>query len=155
MKTGFIKKFIDYVRGNGNVTYTPVVVGNNTCDVEVMKKIKNQLSDKGVRLNKIRFVSSASFNYDFDKNEIDPTYVVMIPSVDNAPTVEIGKPDNVVRVFVGEFMVDDNYAFLREAVKNTKKGIVINIDTGLDGRVLRLIDLDDVEIEVEENCQIL
>ena len=155
MKTGFIKKFIDYVRGNGNVTYSPVLV-NNACNADTVKKFRNLLSDNGVNLNKVRFVTGASFSYDIDKNEINPTYVVMMPSVEEAPIIEIGRPNNIIRVFLGNYIVEDNYGFLREATKNTKKGIVINTNHGLDGRVLNLIDLDEIESSPpEENCQIL
>jgi hypothetical protein len=154
MKTGFIKKFIDYVRGSGNVTYSPVLV-NNTCNADTVKKFRNLLSDNGVNLNKVRFVTGASFSYDIDKNEINPTYVVMMPSVKGAPIIEIGRPDNVIRLFLADYIVEDNYSFLREAAKNTKKGIVLNTNYPLNGRVLNLIDLDGVEVEVEESQKIL
>lgn len=169
----FLKRFFDFVKRNGDVEYTAVTIGDDFRDgfEKLVKKNRNLLSDHGVNINKVRFIFTPSFTYDTDKNKINPTFVAMLPSKSNAPIIEIGKPENVVSDTVVNYKVDDNYDFIKELVKNSKRGIVIyiiehqdavkddgtlfNYEFGVDSEVLRLRDLDELHIETEESELIL
>lgn len=166
----FLKRFFEFVKGNGDIEYASIAVGNDFSDgfEELVKKNRNLLSDHGINLNKIRFVYVPVFSYDTDKNIINPNFVVMLPSKKNAPIIEIGKPSNVVKVSINSHSVMDNYEFIKHLVKKTKKGIVIYIkkmdnaidfegnsfsyEYSVDGDVLKLVDLDTVGIEIIEDC---
>lgn len=144
----------------------------------LIKKNRDLLSLNGIDLNKIRFVFVPSFQYDIDADIIDPNYIVMIPTNKNglfnkkSSIIEINKPKNVVTVQVQTHKKNNNYIFLKELVKKTKRGIVIYIiehqdavdskgnlfdyEFDVDHEYLRLRDLDDVIPElVEETKQIL
>ena len=131
----------------------------------------------GVSTHKIRFVFSPVFTYVTDKNVVNPEYTTYIPirkdgkfRKDDA-VIELNKPANIVTISVLPYKVEDNYEFLNELVKQSKKGIVIFIHEPethkdfngeereygftVDSEVLRLYNLDEVEVPTEESCQIL
>jgi len=96
---------------------------------------QNLLLDHGVPIGKIRFVFGRQFTYDVDKNAINPSYYAFFPINGNnglfakdVPVIEIGKPDNLVTVIVGNYQMADNYAFLKETLKKSKRGIAIMIN---------------------------
>lgn len=133
-----------------------------------------------VPLKKIRFVFQPNFSYDVIKDRINPPYDVFIPLQKNgsglfdntAPVIELGKPEKLMMVGVNNYKVQDNYAFIKELAKNTKRGIAIflvdemvdnfgnltnekiHYYSSVDAEILRLIDLDEAvavhEVEVVE-----
>jgi len=132
----------------------------------LIKRNRELLSHNQVPLNKIRFVLNPMFSYDIDKNEINPKYEVMIPLRTDgsglfdkdAPIIEIGKPDKIMSVCVNSYRVDDNYKFIKETLKKSKRGIAIFImdemcvnmngttepyHSSVDSEVIRFINLDD------------
>jgi len=81
------------------------------------------------------------------------------------PIVEINKPKNIMGISVRSYSFDDNFAFIREIVKSTKKGIVIMLGDqeegktinpdyffGVDTAELRMVMLDN-EIEIYNNLK--
>jgi hypothetical protein len=115
-----------------------------------------------VPLDKIRFVFNPCFTYDADKNIVNPKYEIFIPLrkdgsglFDNkAPVIEFNKPEKLMMVSVSNYKVDDNYDFIKQMVKKSKRGVVIFIadDTtflnepyhySVDTEVIRLINLDE------------
>lgn len=132
---------------------------------DLINKNRQLLLDNQVPINKIRFVFQPSFEYDVDKNIINPKYDTMIP-IDGGtgkvkmgqPEINIGRPENLIYVPVITYKVDDNYAFIKHMVKKTKRGIAIFIvdemitnlkgekehyHSSVDCEVIRLINLDD------------
>jgi hypothetical protein len=130
----------------------------------LIKKNQNLLSEHGVPINKVRFVFQPQFNYDVDKNVINPVYHAFFPIsgesglfVKDEPVIEIGKPDNLMMVVVGNYKFDDNYAYLKETLKRCKIGVVIMINDeiiptisgpevykfSVDDEVIRFAVLDD------------
>jgi len=143
-----------------------------------LKKNKDLLSLNGINLNKIRFVNLPTFNYDVENNVVNPKFTMMIPLRKNgsklfdnkSPVIEIDKPKNLIRGDVNCYRVDDNYGFIKELVKKSKRGIVIYIEEphehihfitrksslceqGVDSDILRLIDLDEISVEVIEDYE--
>ena len=169
----FLKRFFEYVKGNGGVEYTAVTIGNDFSEgyEKLVKKNRNLLSDHGINLNKVRFVYTPTFFYDVEKNIINPSFTAMLPSKKSAPIIEIGKPKNVVEVKVAMYHSSDNYGFMKDLAKNSKKGIVIyikrfedaikddgtkfTVEEGVAEPFVKLVDLDDVTVEIEETEQIL
>jgi len=139
--------------------YKRMTVGGNACaNLKEFEEINRKtLRLNGVNTNKIRFVSTPVFGYDVDDNVINPQYDVCIPLNGKGEVIEINKPKNFATVIVNTYKVEDNYEFLAELVKNTKKGIVICIDTRfrIETDTLRLRDLDEITIEPEESQEIL
>ena len=122
----------------GKTIYEKRSVGNDgellDWQKELITKNRNLLLDNQVPINKIRFVFQPSFEYDVDKNVINPIYDVMIP-IDGEtgkvkkehPEISIGRPHNLICVPLFTHKVENNYDFIKHMVKNTKRGIVIFI----------------------------
>jgi hypothetical protein len=129
---------------------------------DMIKTNRDLLSLNQVPLDKIRFVFNPCFTYDVDKNIINPKYETFIPLrkdgsglFDNkAPVIEFGKPEKLMMVTVLTYKVDDNYEFIKEMIKKSKRGVVIFIadDTtffneqyqfSVDSEVIRLVNLDE------------
>jgi hypothetical protein len=141
----------------------------------LIKKNQNLLSDHGVPINKIRFVFHPQFNYDVDRNVIDPNYYAFFPINDDnglfvkdEPVIEVGRPNNLITVVVGNYKTDDNYAYLKETLKRCKIGIAIMINDeiingiqgepipykfSVDDEIIRFAVLDDA-VEHYKNSQV-
>jgi hypothetical protein len=91
---------------------------------EAIKLCKRALMDNKVPLDKIKFVFDSSFNYDVDKNRINPIYKQLIPKNKKSHVIEIGVPHNIMTVFLGEHRTYDNYGLLK-AVKKNRKGVLL------------------------------
>jgi len=173
----YLKK--QFAKKRTPTTYQRVDIGDDVSDdfKELEDNNRKLLRLNGVNTNKIRFVFMPTFLYDIDNNIVNPKYLAFFPLRDDnrfdkdAPVIEIGKPKNIVGVSVNSYKVDDNYEFIAELVKKTKKGIVIYIvehedavrfdgttfsyEFGVDSEELRLRDLDEIEIVTEEIEEIL
>jgi hypothetical protein len=99
----------------------------------LVKRNRELLSSNGVPLNKIRFVPQPCFQYDIDKDVINPSYELFVPLRKDgtglfdkdAPTITIGMPPKMITVMVRNYRVDDNYEYLKHILESTKKGIVV------------------------------
>lgn len=102
---------------------------------DLIQRNRELLSLNNVPINKIRFVPQPSFQYDVEKDVINPTYEVFIPLrkdgsglFDNkAPVVELNKPLKLIMINVSSYRVEDNYAFLRILAKKSKRGLAVFI----------------------------
>lgn len=167
-----------FCRSKKPYTYTSQTVGGNyniNQDFNLVKANRDLLSLNGINLNKVRFVFNPMFQYDIDADIINPNYMVLIPTKKNglydkkSGILEIKKPKNVISVAVNTYMVKDNYKYIKQLVKKSKRGIVIYINTtpdvikpdefgegySVDSESLRLRDLDEIKINIEETEQIL
>lgn len=94
---------------------------------------RNILLQNQVSINKIRFVYQPTFTYDVDNNNINPNYTIMHPvdndgfNVNTYPIIEIGKPKNIIHVSVNSYKTFNNFQYLKEVLKSSKRGIVIFI----------------------------
>jgi hypothetical protein len=109
---------------------------------ELLKLCKRVLTDNGVPLSKLKFVFETSFTYDVDNNTINPLYKQLIPNNKKHPTIEIGVPQNTMTVFLGENRMYDNYKFLKDKLRKSKKGVAILVDIDYDD-VMWIASLDD------------
>jgi len=110
---------------------------------EAIKLCKRILMDNKVPLDKIKFVFESSFIYDLDKNIINPIYKQLIPKNKKSHVIEIGKSHNTMVIYLGQHMTVDNYAYLKETLKKSKRGVVVLIDViGYDD-ILWMANLDD------------
>lgn len=151
------------------IIYEKHRLGGNTrqkWQQELIRKNQNLLTENGVSLNKIRFVFQPCFQYDIDANQINPAYDIFFPIntdtglfVKDSPIIEKNKPLNVMSIVVGNYQMADNYAYLKEVLKRSKRGIVIfiademvnDLFTGepqpykfsVDDEVIRFAVLDD------------
>lgn len=166
-----IEKFRPFKK---NITYKPFDMGgdsmiNDEILRELVKRNKALLLDNQVPIGKIRFVFQPSFTYDVDRDVVNPKYQVMLPIdekglfVKDAAVIEVGKPENVIRVNVRSYRTDDNYEYLKSLLKYSKRGLAIYIgnDTqisyftgeadpvkfSVDCEVIRFANLDE---EVQE-----
>jgi len=131
IKRGFLKLI------GKKIVYEKVHVGGNTrskSQQALIKKNQNLLRENQVPLNKIRFVFQPNFEYDVDKNIINPPYQIMIGThpdtglcVKDAPIIEVGKPENLMAISVGSYKTANNYAYIKETLKRCKIGIAIFI----------------------------
>lgn len=161
-------KLYGLIKIKNKPVYQKQTVGGHKQGLKEKKLIKenqNFLREHGVPINKVRFVFQPCFEYDVDKNIINPVYQVMLPTdkntglfINDEPLIEIGKPLNVMAISVGSYKMDDNYEYLKSILKNSKRGIVImiadetwtNIGTGepepykfsVDDEVIRFANLD-------------
>jgi len=132
--------------GDKNLDWQKVLIAEN----------RKLLSENQVPINKIRFVFQPVFQYDIDKNEINPEYVIMLPVNENqlfnkkAPVIEIKKPKNLINVSVQSYRMSDNYEFLKQLVKKSKRGVVIYVSNqsplykySVNDEVIRIAILDD------------
>ena len=85
----------------------------------------------------------------------------------DAPVIEIDKPKNVMLIHVLSYKIDDNYEFIKEMAKQSKRGIAIYIsehqdavdlqgnlfgyEFGVDTEKLRLRDLDEIVMPEDLN----
>ena len=106
------------------------------------KNCKDILSENQIPLRKIRFVYEKSFIYDIDNNIINPKYKTIIPVKKKHPVIEVGKPENTMEIFLGEYRTADNYAILKQLTKETKKGIAFLVHADVEN-VMWLTNLDD------------
>lgn len=110
---------------------------------DLLKFCKDKLTENNISLNKIRFVFEKSFTYDIDRDVINPPYKVIMPKKEKHPVIEIGKPANIMTIYLGENNTYDNYTLLKKLAKKSKRGIVILAnDTDMD-EVMWLANLDD------------
>lgn len=128
---------------------------------ELLKKNKDLLFKNNINLNKIRFVFTPAFTYDIEKNVINPKYTVIIPLRTDgsglydkdAPLIELKKPKKLVYGTVKTYKIRDNYEFIREMIRDSRRGVVIYINKktdyefGVDTHQLRIKNLDEMEIE--------
>ena len=141
----------------------------------LIKKNRDLLSFNGINLNKVRFVFTPTFQYDLDADIINPNYVLLVPVGKNGlfkktpPIIEINKPQNIATVTVNNYKFEDNYAFIKELTKKSKRGVVIYIiehqdavdmmgnkfsyEFGVDSEMIRLRDLDEIGVEAIEDCE--
>lgn len=136
-----IEKFRPFKK---KIVYKPFNMGgdsmiNDEILRELVKKNKALLLENRVPIGKIRFVFQPSFTYDIDKDVVNPKYQVMLPTdeknglfVKDAAIIEIGKPENVIRINVRSYRTDDNYAYLKAVLKYVKRGIAIYIGESND-----------------------
>jgi len=118
-------------------------------DENLVKISKNQLIDNRIPLTKIRFITDLSFTYDVDGDIINPEYKVMLPKKEKHPIIEIGKPENIMTVFLGENRTSDNYDLLKKILKKSKRGIVLQVGSDYD-EVMWFANLDNaVEFYIE------
>lgn len=103
---------------------------------------KQLLSENQIPLHKIRFVYEKSFIYDVDNNKINPEFKTIIPVKKKHPVIEIGKPENTMEVFLGEYRTINNYETLKELTRKTKKGIAFLVHKDIE-EVMWLANLDD------------
>lgn len=171
----FLNRFFGFLkqkRYQSNKYQSVNVGGDNSDDFrELIKKNRNLLSDNGVNLNKIRFIFQPTFTYDIDRDCVNPQYSVYLPLRNDdsglfdkhAPLLELGKPANLVTGTVNNYKFEDNYAFIKELTKKTKRGIAIYIiehqdaidclgnkfsyEYGVDSEMVRLRDLDELGVE--------
>ncbi len=155
--TGFLKRLFNFDNNTPNeykrVVKIPVMIGER--ERVLIKHSRDILSFHQVPLEKIRFVFTPSFTYDIDKNMVNPEYEMMLPLRKDGsglfnpkePVIEIGKPVNFVTITVNEYHVDDSYDFIKQMVKNTKRGVVVYISVdallSIDGNMIWLSNLDD------------
>jgi len=120
---------------------------------ETISRNRKLLLDNRIQINKIRFVFESTFIYDIDNNTINPKYKVLIPIDMNTglfkkdePIIEIGKPDKLILINVHGFNTNDNFILLNQHLKNSKRGIVIQISDEynyrVDDDIIRMINLD-------------
>ena len=164
------KLFKDINPFKGKTVYERYTMGDaklNLIQEKLFAKNKKLLLDNQVPIGKVRFVFSPMFDYDVDKNIINPKYVLMLPIdaktgkfVKNVPEISVNKPHNLIKTPVVTFCVEDNYAFIKEIVKKSKRGIVIFLAdemvyakdkgvpmhyySGVDADCIRFTNLDEV-----------
>ena len=179
----FLNKFFGFLKQKKYPSnkYQSVDICDDVSDDfrELIKKNRNLLSDNGLNLNKIRFVFSPTFTYDIDRDTINPRYRIYLPLRNDdsglfdkdAPVLELGKPANLVTATVNNYKFEDNFAFIKELTRKSKRGIAIYIiehqdavdcfgnkfsyEHGVDSEMVRLRDLDELGVEVEEVDEIL
>jgi hypothetical protein len=176
----FLERVVERVINvfKGRTVYEKYTLGTTSVTAKQQNLIKeNQklLLDHGVPISKIRFVFSPQFTYDVDKNVINPVYQAFFPMNGNngrfakdEPVIEVGKPDKLMAVVVGNYKFDDNYAYLKETLKRCKRGIAIMIAdeilptmTGpevykfsVDDEVIRFAVLDDAVEHYNANVEV-
>jgi len=167
----FIKSVFSNTKEISVPKYEQVTIGNDGSYEhfqDLVAKNRELLKLNGVKTSKIRFVFGPTFTYDPDRDIINPKYDIMIPKggVDYPPIELPNKPKRLLKGVVNSYKFEDNYEFINEAVKKSKRGIVIflhekEIVKGLrgesheygfsvDSEELRLRDLDEI-CEVLEN----
>jgi hypothetical protein len=132
------------------IGHTNVVPDN----VSMIAISKDQLIENRIPLNKIRFVTEVSFLYDVDNDKINPTYKVMLPKKEKNPIIEIGKPQNTMTVFLGENRTGNNYAYLKQILKKSKRGVALLIGFNYE-EVMWLTNLDDAVDYYKESIHLL
>jgi len=110
---------------------------------ELLKSCRRIFTDNGVPINKIRFVFEQSFVYDIDKNAINPTYKQLVPDNKKHPTIEIGVPQNIMTIFLGENRTYNNFELLKNFAKKSKRGIAVLVTDADYNDVIWLANLDD------------
>jgi hypothetical protein len=100
----------------------------------LVKLNRRVLLDNHVPINKVRFVFSPTFNYDVDKDVINPKYDAMLPLNGStglfqkkAPVIEIGKPEKLISINVDSYSVFDNYELINDMLNYGKRGVAIFI----------------------------
>jgi len=163
-----VRSLKDFNFFKGRTVYEKHTAGRNKTtkkQEELIRINRNLLLEHRVPVNKIKFVFQPNFEYDVDKNEVCPVYQMMLPINGNnglfakgEPIIEIGKPKNLMLVNVGSYKFDDNYEYLKDLLKTSKRGIAIfitdeminDLHTGklepykfsVDDEVIRLANLD-------------
>jgi hypothetical protein len=152
---GFLRKLFNLGNGTQNKYKRVVKISVMTGEREraLIKHSRDVLSFHQVPLEKIRFVFTPSFTYDIDKNTVNPEYEMMLPLRNdgsglfntNEPVIYLNKPENSIMINVVKYRVDDVYDFVKQMVKNTKRGVVIdiNIPLSMNSSTVRLVNLDD------------
>jgi hypothetical protein len=109
---------------------------------EQLKSCRRLLIDNGITINKLKFVFETQFTYDIDKNSINPVYRQLVPNSKKHHTIEIGAPQNIMTIFLGENRTYNNYVLLKDLVGKSKRGVAILVDIDFD-EVMWLANLDD------------
>jgi len=113
---------------------------------EMIKHVKEILSVNQIPTNKIRFVFVPVFLYDIDNDEINPVFTILMPKNlgwrNKKPIVEIGKPENTIRIKFNDYVDIDDYNLIKPVVKASKKGVVIYIDEFNFNGIVGAINLD-------------
>lgn len=123
---------------------------NDYCK-SLIKINRDKLSLYGVPLNKIRFVFYEQFCYDIDNDIVNPKFETLLPvdefgNIDeNRSIIELGVPQNLIQIHVNKYGMPDNYQFIKEVLKKSKRGIVIHVndDLSVDSDIFELSVLDD------------
>jgi len=161
------KKILKTIKGK--TVYHKYIMNTEVMDKKIHDMIRynrNLLLDNRIPINKVKFVFQPLFTYDVDKDIICPKYEIMLPIDDktglfrnNEPVIEIDKPENLILISVKNYKFDNNYAHLKEILKNSKLGIVIMLADeitlnpftrneipyiySVDSEVIRYADLDE------------
>jgi hypothetical protein len=143
----------------------------------LLEKNKKLLLANQINLDKIRFINHPTFNYNIDNNVINPNYIILLPTKDGnyfkydnenkispilfdntRQPIEINKPKNLLTISVNNYVVENNYDFIKEKISNTNRGIVIMLADeivlditrkkipykfSVESKPIRLIDLDE------------
>lgn len=91
----------------------------------LMQLCKHKLFENNIPLTKIYFVKEKSFTYDVDNHVINPTFTTIIPKDRRHPIIEIGKPESMMTIYLGEYRTSNTYAEIKEMLRTSKKGIVL------------------------------
>lgn len=65
-----------------------------------------------------------------------------MPKKQKHPVIEIGKPESIMTVFLGENRTNDNYDLLKKILKKSKRGVVLQVGTDYE-EVMWLTNLDN------------
>lgn len=114
---------------------------------------KEQLIENRIPLRKIRFVFEKSFMYDVDNNIINPPYKIINPTKKKHSVIEIGKPKNIMTVFLGENRTYDNFTFLKQMMRKSKRGVALLVGDDYD-EVMWLSNLDNATEFYNESVNI-
>lgn len=113
---------------------------------EMIKFVKGILSVNQIPTNKIRFVFTPSFLYDIDNDKINPVFTIMMPKNfggrKKRPIVEIGKPENSIKISFSDYVDIDDTDIIKPVVKASKKGVVMYIDELTFNGIVGAVNLD-------------
>ena len=99
-----------------------------------IEKIRTILTDMKFPMGKIRFASTRCFQYSPLSDTINPEYKVLIPKYGangkvniDQPTIEIGKPSDLItiRTMPLRMLADYAYSELKKVMKKYKRGVVV------------------------------
>lgn len=130
----YIQNIILYfTEGNFYRKYNCTIANNIELTEEqkrVIEEIKFVLKINLIPLDKIRFVFNSEFEYDVDRNVVNPRYSIYTPRPNifgktNYPMMTLNKPYNLKKAIVPFFRIDEKFVFLRELIRRSKRGIVM------------------------------
>lgn len=125
------------------LTYSSIITNDiGTSDLEKIAKTKKILIDNNVYSSKITIITQTSFTYDVANNIVNPQYNILKPNKKNAPLIEINKPEELMRVYTGDYWTDNNTKLIKNLVKSSKRGIAIKTFEDIND-LLCIANLDD------------